>query len=84
MPLHEMRVAFYSKYIVFPKLCKTYIFAYSKLYVLHKYMFLHMQKYIHCTKHSFAYTKYIVLRMYMVLHAAPGSNPGVKLVKIVT
>ena len=40
-------------------------------YVLHKYMFLHMQKYIPCTKHSFAYAKCIVLRMYMVLHAAP-------------
>ena len=51
MPLHEMRVAFYSKYIVFHKLCKTYIFAYAKVYVLHKYMFLHMQKYIPCTKH---------------------------------
>ena len=39
--------------IVFHKLCKTYIFAYAKLYVyfLHKYMFLHMQKYIPCTKH---------------------------------
>ena len=33
-------------------------------------MFLHMQKYIPCTKHSFAYAKYIVLQMYMVLHAA--------------
>ena len=49
--LHEMRVAIYSEYMVFHKLCKTYIFAYAKLYVLHKYMFLHMQKYIPCTKH---------------------------------
>ena len=46
---------------------QTYIFAYAKLYVLHKYMFLHMQKYIPCTKH-------IVLQMYMVLHAAGVNN----------
>ena len=46
-----MHITFYSKYIVFHELCKTYIFAYAKLYVLYKYMFLHMQKYILCTKH---------------------------------
>ena len=44
---------FYSKYVVFHKLDKTYSFAYAKLYVLQKYrpMFLHMHKYIPCTKH---------------------------------
>ena len=67
-----MRVAFYSKHIVFHKLCKTYIFciykticfaqvyvfAYAKVYTLYKkYLVLHMQN-------------NIILRMYMVLQAA--------------
>ena len=59
-----MRVAFYSKYKVFHKLCKTisfaqvYVFVYAKVYTLYK-------------TYSFAYAKYVVLRVYMVLHAAP-------------
>ena len=63
-----MCITFYSKYIVFHKLCKTYIFTFAKLYVLHKYMFLHMQKYIPCTKHTVLHKQnnYIVLQMYMV------------------
>ena len=37
----EVRVGFYSKYIVFHKLCKTYNFAYAKYVVLLMYMVLH-------------------------------------------
>ena len=33
---------FLFKIYVFHKLCKMYIFTYAKLYVLHKYMFLHV------------------------------------------
>ena len=62
-----MRVAFYSKYIVFHKLCKTYIFAYAKLYVLHKYMFAYAKVYTLYKTYGFVY-------MYMVLHAAAGAR----------
>ena len=40
-----MHVAFCSKYLVFHKLHKTYIFAYAKLYVLHKYVFAYAKVY---------------------------------------
>ena len=56
---------FYSKYVVFHKLSKTYSFAYAKLYG-----FAYANVYTVHKTYSFAYAKYIVFQIYMVLHAA--------------
>ena len=74
--LHEMRVAFHSKYMVFHKLCKIYIFNICKTICFAQvYVFAYAKVYTLYKTYSFAYAKYIVLRKYMVLHTAKIAHP---------